>query len=81
MAASVPANTRANIPGNKARESLTVWWPGFCVALLPKDSGSFLQIERPSRSFKYPTAVYSTIRKTAPTEKNVSFFCFCESRL
>ena len=34
-----------------------------------------------SRSFKYPTAVYATIRKTAPTEKNVFLFCFCESRL
>ena len=81
MAASFPANTQANTPGNRERESLTVQWSGFCVALLPKDSGSFLQIERPSRSFKYSTAVYATIRKTAPTEKNVSFFFLCESRL
>ena len=81
MAASFPANTQANTPGNRERESLTVQWSGFCVALLLKDSGSFLQIERPSRSFKYSTAVYAAIRKTAPTEKNVSFFFLCESRL
>lgn len=73
MAASFPAKTRANIPGNKERESLTVKWPGFCVDLLPEDSRNFLQIERPSRSFKYSTAVYATVKNTIPAEEK----CVC----
>ena len=77
MEASFPAKTRANIPGNKEREVLTVKWPGFRVDLLPKYSRNFLQIERPSRSFKYSTAVYATVKNPVPTEKNVSSFCLC----